>query len=84
MQLSNAEFDFTNEILVTPNPVQTVLNIKTSISIKEILIFDLLGKKIELNQIAVKSIDVTNLAKGTYIIKIISDNNFSLGKLFAG
>lgn len=66
-----------------PNPVS---NGKISISTKndsnkEIIIFDLLGKKIFQTQLSGRELNVSNLSPGVYIIKITEDNASATRKL---
>lgn len=62
-------------VLISPNPAQNFLNIETQETIKEVYIYNLLGEKVIVNQISNDTIDVSNLAKGVYLIKIISEND---------
>lgn len=66
-----------------PNPVS---NGKVYISTKndtdkEIIIFDLLGKKVLQTTISSKELNVSNLAPGVYIIKINENNATATRKL---
>lgn len=70
-----------SEVLLYPNPANHVVTISLQNSIenlKNIAIFDVLGKNIETIQ-AVSSnqleIDVTTYAKGIYLVEITSDSN---------
>ncbi|MCW2119188.1 T9SS type A sorting domain-containing protein [Flavobacterium sp. 7A] len=66
-----------------PNPVS---NGRISISTKndsnkDIIIFDLLGKKILQTQLAGRELNISNLSPGVYIIKINEDNATATRKL---
>jgi hypothetical protein len=66
-----------------PNPVN---NGKVSISTKndsnkEIIIFDLLGKKIFQIQLSGRELNISNLSPGVYIIKINEDGASATRKL---
>ncbi|GIZ09944.1 T9SS type A sorting domain-containing protein [Flavobacterium sp. UMI-01] len=66
-----------------PNPVN---NGKVSIatkndSNKEIIIFDLLGKKILQTQLSGRELNISTLNPGVYLIKIIEDNASATRKL---
>ncbi|MRX40518.1 T9SS type A sorting domain-containing protein [Flavobacterium sp. LC2016-23] len=66
-----------------PNPV---LNGKVYISSKndlekEIIVFDLLGKKVIQTHLASKELNVADLAPGVYIIKISEENATATRKL---
>ncbi|WP_309642526.1 T9SS type A sorting domain-containing protein [Flavobacterium sp.] len=75
--LATQDFDFGTYFSVYPNPAKNVLNIdaKTTISMKSINIFNMLGQMIMAvpNAENVSSIDVSDLKTGTYFIKINSD-----------
>lgn len=73
--LENPEFETSNEIKIYPNPVNRILNIKSNETIKEFFVYDVLGKKVIVDHVSSNSIDVSNLAQGIYIIKVISENN---------
>ena len=78
--LSNQNFEIfnKNDISLFPNPVDNILNFLTSdsISVSQIIIYDLMGKQINnYNSIINNSIDINNLSKGIYLVKIITSNN---------
>lgn len=56
-------------------PTQNILNIKTKETITEASVYDLLGKKMIVNQISTNAIDVSNLSQGVYVIKIVGEND---------
>lgn len=62
-------------ISILPNPVQNTLVINTHKEMKNIIIIDVLGKKVVPKSISFKTIDVSNLVKGIYIIKIITEDD---------
>ena len=68
---------FDNLFTIFPNPTSDVLNIKLRKDINEkdiqcISIYDFKGNLISKNDNYKSNIDIKNLSKGTYIIKIIS------------
>jgi len=67
------------DMLIYPNPSHNVLNINLSKTNKNesISIINMLGVEVlKVNNVTNSNIiDISNLAKGTYIIKLISDNN---------
>ena len=74
--------DFKNNITfnISPNPVNSILNIQLSKNIVDgnVTIFDILGKQIlvkRLNQNNLTQINVSNLSKGMYLVKVSSRNN---------
>ncbi|MCG2792928.1 MAG: T9SS type A sorting domain-containing protein [Weeksellaceae bacterium] len=54
---------------VYPNPAVDVLNISYSKKVKSVEVYDFSGKKIKAN-LTENKVDVSNLAKGTYLINI--------------
>ena len=77
--LSNENFHTSFSLSVYPNPAQNILNIQTAETIKEINVYDILGKKVAVSQVSTNSIDFSNLAQGIYIVKVLNDND----KLFS-
>ena len=71
--LSTTSFDAANVFVVYPNPVQNVLHLQATnfINIKGVQIIDLQGKIVleETND----TINVSNLSKGLYIVKIATE-----------
>ena len=66
-----------------PNPVTTgkvYITSKNDLE-KEIIIFDVLGKKVLQTIITTKELNVSNLSPGVYIIKISEENATSSRKL---
>lgn len=74
--LSTDELNSDSEIKIYPNPVQNLLNIQSSVQIRQIEITDLSGKtiykksKINQNQFEIQT---RNFSKGVYIIQIKTD-----------
>lgn len=75
--LSNAEFDFSEQIKLYPIPAKEVLNIstKSNITLHSMEIYNTMGQLVMAvaNAKEVKSIPVSQLSKGTYILKINTD-----------
>ena len=75
--LGKPDFEFSNYFTLYPNPSESVLNIssKNDIKLSSICVYDILGRLI----IAVPdakgftTIDVANLAAGTYLVKLNSN-----------
>lgn len=63
------------EIKIYPNPAHEKINIEydNSITIQEIQLFDLSGKIIKTYSDGFEALDIQNLAKGNYILKIFSN-----------
>lgn len=73
--LSSSQFDLANFKLY-PNPVKDVLNLSYTQNISNVQVFNMLGQ-----QVITKSVDATqgqvdmsNLATGTYLVKVATDN----------
>jgi hypothetical protein len=76
--------DFGNEnntISLYPNPAQEVLNVSSSNSITKIEVYDLLGKKVASN-INASNVNVADLGKGAYIVKVVQENGSVVAKQF--
>lgn len=78
VSLSTNQFD-KSDIKVYPNPVQNKLNIESQEIINDIEIFDLLGKKILESKS--KTIDVSGLQSGIYLLKINTNQGSSTQKI---
>lgn len=80
--LANSNFSFDNYFSIYPNPVTNVLNISTKqeVEISSISLYNTLGQLLQtiLNQ--TKTIDVSELQRGSYFIKIISNKGTATGK----
>lgn len=63
---------------IYPNPVTTIMHIESDINytIKSIKIYDLFGRLIQINNICHKSIDLSNIPQGIFLIKIETDKGF--------
>ena len=70
------------EIVLYPNPTQNILNIQTQETIMEASVYDMLGKKMKVRQLSTNSVDVSNLANGVYMIKIIVENDKTISSKF--
>lgn len=83
--LSVVSFD-ANSLLLYPNPAKNTLQIglvNTNVQINKVVFYDILGKAIKtVSSVATESItvDVSDLAKGVYLIEIALDNNLKLTK----
>ena len=69
-----------SELKIYPNPTSRIINIQTNTSVKNISIYNLLGKEI-LTTTAMK-IDVSHLSIGIYVMKITSDKGAEVTKRF--
>jgi uncharacterized delta-60 repeat protein len=71
--LSTTSFDAANAFVIYPNPAQNVLHLQSNnfTTIKAVKIYDLQGKVVL--QDTNDTINVSNLAKGLYIVKIATE-----------
>jgi len=70
-----------NKISIYPNPVSDMLYFETAgVTIEKVMVFDLSGRKI-LEQNQVSTISVSDLQKGSYILKIFSDKGVQTEKV---
>jgi hypothetical protein len=64
-----------NTITLYPNPSTSQLNIKSEgLSIKNISIVDLTGRTVKMVNNKSKIIDISDLEKGTYFLRLHTDN----------
>jgi ligand-binding sensor domain-containing protein len=72
-----------NHLNIYPNPVQNVLHINLSGETGALQIFDISGKCLLQKQITgnERTVDVSGLEEGIYIIKVIYDNKIFTGKV---
>lgn len=80
--LANENFENTFYATIHPNPAQNILNIQTQETIKEISIYDVLGKKVIVSEVDTNVIDISNLAKGLYIVEVKNSNDKSFSAKF--
>lgn len=72
--LSNEDFGHTSEIKIYPNPVKNDFTISTLEIIKNIEIFDAIGKRVFYQNHSSNKINIDFLSKGMYIVKINTEN----------
>lgn len=77
-----------NSLKVFPNPTSNLLNIvSANININKILLLDVVGNELICNDFGILSnkkeipIDVSNISKGVYYLKVYSTNNYVIRKL---
>lgn len=60
------------EIEMYPNPVANILNLEAKSPIDQAIVYDLLGRRVLdfHSQQAITTLDVTNLAPGTYVLRV--------------
>ena len=71
--------ELSNEIQIYPNPSNSIINIQIDNSLKSqlssIIIYDMLGNKIEDLDLNLNSVDLSNYSSGTYIIHFTTVND---------
>ena len=73
LNLAVNEASAKNNLKVFPNPVGDVVNLTSNKEVKSVTIYDLTGKKVKSTN-DTKQINVSNLAKGTYILQAYYGN----------
>jgi hypothetical protein len=72
---------FNNNITIYPNPVIDLININTSLTILEVEIYDVLGKRLNYIKVNNRKIDVSGVNSGVYILKIKTEIGIILKKI---
>lgn len=72
--LSSPNFQ-SNEVSLYPNPSTDLVTINIDKTIQKVECFDLLGRKTNINLLQNKTISLSNLKNGHYILKITIDDN---------
>ncbi len=80
--LSNQDFDFETYFTLYPNPTKDALNIQTKqgLEINSIEIYNQLGQIVMAVTNALNTVDVANLASGTYFLKINTEKGSANAK----
>jgi hypothetical protein len=65
-----------NNFTYYPNPVKDILNLSYTQNISNVAVFNLLGQQIATKVVNANQskVDMSNLASGTYLVKVTSDN----------
>ncbi|EDP95545.1 choice-of-anchor Q domain-containing protein [Kordia algicida OT-1] len=69
-----------DSLVIYPNPTSGIINIQTKTNIKNVAIFNILGKKVL--QATTATIDVSQLSGGMYVMKITTENETQITKRF--
>jgi hypothetical protein len=79
--LDNNEFEDGNVVLF-PNPTNGIISIKTNYELKQVELFDGLGKLVLMQKTNFESIDLNNLNSGIYFCKLTDElGNFEFKKI---
>lgn len=79
--LATAEVSSKGNFRVYPNPTVDVVNFDITGKISSVEVYDVAGKLVKTVKDGAKSINVTTLAKGAYIIKVQTENTVYTGKV---
>jgi len=81
--LASEDFGTAGEMKIYPNPVQNLLNISFDRKITSVSIFNILGQEVITKAIHANEseIEVSALASGTYIVKVVSDDEIKTLKV---
>ena len=71
--LSVEEETITKAIALYPNPTNSILNLETTLSIKSVIIYSTVGSEVFKSKS--KTIDVSSLKNGMYLLKVETENN---------
>ena len=73
----------TSEISIYPNPTNSVINIANAENSK-ITVYNILGESVVSisNNKTLAKIDISNLSEGTYIVRIVSNNNTTTKRIY--
>ena len=75
------DFSSIEKMNLFPNPVSDMLSIKSRSEIKKLAVFNLLGQKVMVKE-NTNSLNVNKLKPGTYILKIVDENDAVSTKKF--
>jgi len=78
--LAISSYSDDSKIKIYPNPVSDILYFNTEQNINKVLLFDMLGRKM-IEQNNTKNISVSDLQKGSYILKLFSDKGVQTEKI---
>lgn len=81
--LSLENFRNSDTVTIAPNPVSNFLNLTSSNVISSIEVFNMFGQQVLIEEAAGNQveIDVSQLASGTYCVKVVSDNQQKIIKM---
>ena len=65
------------QIMIYPNPVSSILSIKSQIRLKKVEIYSIVGQKVKELHSGFKAISTDELSRGVYTVRIYSENGFT-------
>lgn len=82
---TNPANDISNNLVIYPNPAQTQFYVKTNALIKnnnaELVVYNMIGNQILYTTNLSNPIDISGLAQGIYIVRVVSNNQIYSAKL---
>ena len=80
--LSNEDFEIKNSVSLYPNPVKNILNIslENNSEIQKVMIYDVTGKQMKLQEGSTTSIFVEDLKSGFYLLEVTIDGKKEITK----
>ncbi|WP_456437463.1 T9SS type A sorting domain-containing protein [Psychroserpens sp.] len=79
--LSNDEFIETQSFKLYPNPTSSHFSIKSNLKIKNIEIYDILGKQVKVFTQTQELYNISELSNGLYFIIFFTENKYQTIKL---
>ena len=76
------ENSFVNDLVIYPNPTNDVLNLNSTDNLNDAIytVFDINGKRVLNSKLTSSTIDVSQLASGNYILRLIIGNKIKSQK----
>ena len=73
---------FVNDLILYPNPTKGIINLNTNYGFNEAIysIFDIGGRRVLNSKFNSNQIDVSELSAGTYILRIMNNNQIKTQK----
>ena len=68
------------EFSIFPNPSKDIINIKSEEELKSIEIYSILGEKVMFFEKKIQQLNIKNLSKGIYIMKLITNQGSAFKK----
>jgi hypothetical protein len=68
---------------LSPNPTKGLVRIQSADAVKELTVFDSVGKEVrrELVNASDKTVDLSSLKSGMYLIRLTTDKGIKVGKI---
>lgn len=81
--LNNPDFELDNSVAISPNPANSIINIKCNSTIKSMQLFDIQGrilttKLVDEDQ---SNFDISTYSNGIYFVKVTTENGIKIEKV---